>query len=86
MGILPKTRKMVQRSTGRDTGGEANMPMVELTHQQVFEMRKDFIAERIAIMMIDGGLPENVAVVDAEKCWKKYLKHIMKPEQRVIDF
>lgn len=60
------------------------MPRVELTQHQVFEMRRDFIAERIAIMMIDGGLPENVAVVEAEKCWEKYLRHVKKSEQLKI--
>lgn len=57
------------------------MPKLEMTPQQVFELRRDFIAERIAIMMFDGGLPESVAVVEAEMCWKKYLKSLNRHEK-----
>jgi hypothetical protein len=57
------------------------MSKLEMTPQKIMEMRNDFIAERIAIMMVDGGLPERVAIVEAEECWNKYLRHVKRAGQ-----
>jgi hypothetical protein len=59
------------------------MPKLEITTQEMYEARQSFIAERIAIMICDGGLSEDIAVEEANACWEKYLKNLKRLE-RVI--
>lgn len=60
------------------------MPTLEMTKQEAFEARQSFIAERIAIMIHDGGMVEDDAAIEAGKCWVKYFRRINAGQQATL--
>jgi hypothetical protein len=52
------------------------MSKLEITTQEMFEARQSFIAERIAIMIYDGGMSEEKAVEGANVRWEKYARRL----------